>query len=267
MLVLELGIFAFPLRRGRAPEEETPQGGRLWWTLGPALLLWGLYTGSSSHGQASADGAIWAAVVVATGAVLSVAVVERPAFWTRHPAVPGVVLVLSALGFAFGRATVDGVHGAPHLDADRTGRRAARARRMPRLGGCGAPVRLERGARTGHRDRVPGLRGAVLAYYSAYDLGMPNRWVPVVASVVVAAVSFSRAERRPEAGRQWGVLAAALASALVVTLTTSWPGTPSWRPAGGGGLRVAAYNLRMGFGMNGTMTVDRQAAALRPRRT
>ncbi|MEV5575336.1 endonuclease/exonuclease/phosphatase family protein [Spirillospora sp. NPDC052269] len=265
VLALELGIFAFALRRGRAQDEQ-PQGGRLWWTLGPALLLWGLYTGSSSHAQASADGATWAAVVVATGTVLSVAVVARPAFWTRHPAVPGVVLVLSALGFAFGRATVDGVHG-----VSPTWTLIAQVAGQLALAGClgWAAARPSAGEGAATRRGLATATGFLVfvvlffAYYSAYDLGMPNRWVPVAAAVVVAAVSFSRAERRPEAGRQWGVLAAAVASALLVTLTTGLPGTPSWQPITGDGLRVAAYNLRMGFGMNGTMTVDGQAKALR----
>ncbi|MFC5184517.1 endonuclease/exonuclease/phosphatase family protein [Actinomadura harenae] len=271
LLVLELGLFALALFRHRTPgDEEAFHGRRLWWTLGPALLLWGLYTGSSSHAQASADGATWAAVAVATGAVLSVAVAARPAFWTRRPAVPGVLLVLSALGFAFGRATVDGVHGVSPtwtLIAQVGGQFAlagclgwAAAEPSPSPTGEDATTATRRGLAT-----ATGLLVFVVlffAYYSAYDLGMPNRWVPVAAAVIVAAVSFGRASR-PDEGRQWPVLAVAAASALLVTLTTSWPGTPSWTPMPGDGLRVAAYNLRMGFGMNGTMTAARQADALR----
>ncbi|MFC4913925.1 endonuclease/exonuclease/phosphatase family protein [Actinomadura gamaensis] len=262
-------LFAKPLRihvseqGGRGFDGEGARGGRVWWVLGPALLLWGLYTGSTSHAQASAHGAVWAAAVVATGAVLSVAVAERPAFWTRHPVVPAVVLVLSAFGFALGRATVDGVHGvspAWTLVAQVAGQLA--------LAGC-----LGWAARSSAPDR-PTRRGLAtatgflvfvvlfFAYYSAYDLGVPNRWVPVAAAVAVAAISFVRTDR-PEEGRQWIVLAAAAVSALLVSLTASWPGAPSWTPAPGDGLRVAAYNLRMGFGMNGTMTAGKQAEALR----
>ncbi|MCP2338999.1 endonuclease/exonuclease/phosphatase family protein [Actinomadura rupiterrae] len=278
VLALELAAFALTLRPGAGASGDQAQdagalGGRVWWTFGPALLLWGLYTGSTSHAQASTDGATWAAVVVATGAVLSVAVAERPAFWTRHPAVPGVVLVLSALGFAFGRVTAGGIHGvspAWTLFAQVAGQFA--------LAGC-----LGWAARSSGRDRATrrGLATATgflvfvvlfFAYYSAYDLGIPNRWVPVAAAVVVAAVSFVRSERQASSvrselqaqeGRQWGVLAASVAGALLVSLAAAWPGSASWTPAPGGGLRVAAYNLRMGYGMNGTMTVEKQAKALR----
>ncbi|RFU37604.1 metal-dependent hydrolase [Actinomadura logoneensis] len=276
VLALELGLFALTLRPRPRPADETGSGSRLWWTLGPALLLWGLYTGSSSHAQASADGATWAAVVVAVGAVLSVGVVERPATWTRHPVVPGVVLVLSAAGFAFGRATVDGVHG-----VSPTWTVAAQVAGQLALAGClGWAARSSSRQTVGEEGSQAGASGfsarrgvatatgflvfvvLFFAYYSAYDLGMPNRWVPLAASVLVAAVSFTRTER-PERGRQWTVLGAAVASAMVIPLAMALPGTPSWSAAPGDGLRVAAYNLRMGYGMDGTMAAAGQAAALR----
>ncbi|MFB4310658.1 endonuclease/exonuclease/phosphatase family protein [Actinomadura sp. GTD37] len=270
-LAAYLGLFAFTLTRrppGGAEADGPATNGapRIWLAAGPAFLLWGLYTGNAAHAQASAgwSGGV-AAAVVAAAAVLSVEVAARPRMWTRHPLVPAAGLVLSAAGFAAGRATVDGVHGvspAWTVGAQVLGQFA--------LAGC-----LGWSASVPGPDR-PGRRGTAMAggwllfvvlmfaYYSAYDLGTPNRWVPVAAALGAAALAVrAPAVRRERGPGVWAVGAAAVA-VLAVAAVPLWRDTgPRWRPDGDGGLRVAAYNVRMGYGLDGTMTVTRQADALR----
>ncbi|TDD76627.1 metal-dependent hydrolase [Actinomadura darangshiensis] len=263
-LVVYLALFAFALAR-RAESSGEAAAPRIWLAAGPAFLLWGLYTGNAAHAQASAgwSGGV-AAAVVAASAVLSVAVAARPGFWTRHPLVPAAGLVLSAAGFAVGRSTVDGVHG-----VSSSWTVAAQVLGQFALAGCLGWAASVRG-----QDR-PGRRGTAMAggwllfvvlmfaYYSAYDLGTPNRWVPVATALGVAVLAV----RAPKtvAGQGLGLWAAGAAAVavLAVAAVPLWRDTgPRWRPADGG-LRVAAYNLRMGYGLDGTMTVTQQADALR----
>ncbi|WP_239068092.1 endonuclease/exonuclease/phosphatase family protein [Actinomadura bangladeshensis] len=281
-LAVYLALFVFALTRrpsdggpqasgdAEAPAEpEAPGAPRIWLAAGPAFLLWGIYTGNAAHAQASAgwSGGVAAAVVVGA-AVLSVAVAARPRFWTRHPLVPAAGLVLSAVGFAAGRATVDGVHGVSPgwtVGAQVLGQFA--------LAGC-----LGWAASVPGPDR-PGRRGTAMAggwllfvvlmfaYYSAYDLGTPNRWVPVVTAFGVALLVVRAPAPQRENGLEvWAVGAAAVA-VLAVAAVPLWRDTgPSWRPVDDGGLRIAAYNVRMGYGLDGTMTVTRQADVLRAMR-
>lgn len=264
-LLVYLALFAVALARHREAD-GAPAAPRGWLGAGPSVLLWGVYTGNPAHAEASAgwSGGVAAALIAAV-AVLSVAVAARPRFWTRHPLVPAAGLLLSALGFAAGRATVGGVHGVSPgwtVGAQVLGQLA--------LAGC-----LGWAARVPGPDR-PGRRGTAMAggwllfvvlmfaYYSAYDLGTPNRWVPVVTALGVAALAV-RAPRAAEP-RGVGVWAAgtAVVAAVAVAAVPLWRDTgPKWRPVDDGGLRLAAYNLRMGYGLDGTMTVTGQADALR----
>ncbi|MQY03790.1 endonuclease/exonuclease/phosphatase family protein [Actinomadura macrotermitis] len=257
LLAVYLALFVAALLR--APQDE-PGKPRMWLAAGPAVLLWGLYTGNAAHAQASSASALW----VVAGAVLSVAVAAHPRFWTRHPAVPGVLLVASALGFAFGRATVDGVHGvSPGWTV------AAQVLGQLALAGClgwaSAAPGEDRPTRRGLAMAGGWLLFVLLifAYYSAYDLGVPNRWVPVAAALGVGVLAFARAVA-PETGRPG--LAVAIAAVVAVAAVAAVPlwraGAPRWTPASGG-LRLAAYNVRMGYGLDGTMATERQAAALR----
>ncbi|MEV4186416.1 metal-dependent hydrolase, partial [Streptosporangium canum] len=109
-LVAELALAAVFLLRPVPAGEEHSGASRAWLPVGPALLLWGLYTGNSAHAQAAAGSpSLAAAAVVAAFAVLSTAPAALPLL--RRPLVPAVALVASALAFTYGRATVGGVHG------------------------------------------------------------------------------------------------------------------------------------------------------------
>ncbi|QKG21787.1 endonuclease/exonuclease/phosphatase family protein [Actinomadura verrucosospora] len=265
-LLVYLALFAVTLARHKEADGGEPAAPRAWLAAGLSVLLWGIYTGNPGHAEASAgwSGGV-AAAVIAGAAVLSVAVAARPRFWTRHPLVPAAGLVLSALGFAVGRATVDGVHGVSPgwtVGAQVVGQLA--------LAAClGWAVRVPGPDRPGRRGSAMAggwLLFVVLmfAYYSAYDLGTPNRWVPVVTALGVAALAV----RAPRAAERHGVGVWAAGTAVVAVVAVAavplWRDTgPKWRPVDDGGLRLAAYNLRMGYGLDGTMTVTDQADALR----
>ena len=273
VVVFEVAAFAALLVHGSSrvdsspPVEDAPAP-RALLTVGPAILLWNLYPGSPAHAQA-ADGwaPVPAALVVAVAGFLATALAARPR-WTGHPIVPGVALVASAAGFAFGEATIDGVHGvAPWwtVMAQVVGALALGA-------GLGWAATL-----TAVGDR-PYRRGLLLAtglllfmifafaYYAAYDLGVPNDYVPILVALVIAVPAAlgvhggqSVRSARPVVAALAGAVVAAVAAALV----------PVWRPAPvapeppAEGLRIAAYNIRMGFGVAGTLTLREQVEVLR----
>jgi endonuclease/exonuclease/phosphatase family metal-dependent hydrolase len=273
VVVFEVAAFAALLVHGSSrvdsspPVEDAPAP-RALLTVGPAILLWNLYPGSPAHAQA-ADGwaPVPAALVVAVAGVFATALAARPR-WTGHPIVPGVALVASAAGFAFGEATIDGVHGvAPWwtVMAQVVGALALGA-------GLGWAATL-----TAVGDR-PYRRGLLLAtglllfmifafaYYAAYDLGVPNDYVPILVALVIAVPAAlgvhggqSVRSARPVVAALAGAVVAAVAAALV----------PVWRPAPvapeppAEGLRIAAYNIRMGFGVAGTLTLREQVEVLR----
>ncbi|MEU7752086.1 endonuclease/exonuclease/phosphatase family protein [Micromonospora sp. NPDC049171] len=109
--------------------------------------------------------------------------------------------------------------------------------------------------------------GAV-GYYSAYDLGYPNAAVPVLVAVLVAVVALAA---RPVVHRLPGPFAPLRATAAVTALALLAPvfaddvPVTSNREGPPERLTVVAYNIRMGFGLDGrfdlaglTEAVDRQ---------
>ncbi|MFV2111566.1 endonuclease/exonuclease/phosphatase family protein [Micromonospora sp. LOL_025] len=106
---------------------------------------------------------------------------------------------------------------------------------------------------------------AAVAYYSAYDLGHPNAGVPVAVAVLVAAVALAT---RPTPGPVrsplppvWTAASAAVLTLLAAVASdellsaTNRDGPPET-------VRVAAYNVRMGFGMDGRFDPDALARAV-----
>ncbi|MFG1888536.1 endonuclease/exonuclease/phosphatase family protein [Micromonospora sp. NPDC049051] len=106
---------------------------------------------------------------------------------------------------------------------------------------------------------------AAVAYYAAYDLGYPNAGVPVAVAVLVAAVALAtRPTPVPARSPLPPVRTAATAAVLTllaavasdeVLVATNRPGPPET-------VRVAAYNVRMGFGMDGRFDPDALARAV-----
>ncbi|MFI1192540.1 endonuclease/exonuclease/phosphatase family protein [Micromonospora sp. NPDC020750] len=116
---------------------------------------------------------------------------------------------------------------------------------------------------------------AAVGYYAAYDLGYPNAAVPVVVAGLVAVVALAPGLRggtaapAGAASRAWTSPVAAV-SGLVTLLVTNLPAAevaplrPGSPPAD---VRVVAYNVRMGFGLDGRFDPDglaRVVAAERP---
>ncbi|MEU7585218.1 endonuclease/exonuclease/phosphatase family protein [Micromonospora sp. NPDC049230] len=109
--------------------------------------------------------------------------------------------------------------------------------------------------------------GAV-GYYSAYDLGYPNAAVPVLVAVLVAVVAFAaRPVPHPVPGPFPPLRATAAVTALALLAPVLADDVPvaSNREGPPERLTVVAYNIRMGFGLDGrfdlaglTAAVDRQ---------
>jgi endonuclease/exonuclease/phosphatase family metal-dependent hydrolase len=239
---------------------------RFWLAVGPAVLLWGLYTGNTAHAQATAG---WqptvAAALVAAATFIAALIVERPRLW-GSPWISAAALAASGVAFGYGEVTVDGVHGvAPWWTV------VAQVVGALALAGC-LGFAAERQA---SRDR--GLRRGLLlatgfllfvvfvfAYYAAYDLFLPNDYVPFVVAAVVGLVgAVGRTVLRPVRRQWWPALAGAVAAVLAVVAVPVWRPAPAVATGNGDGLRVAAYNIRMGFGLAGTFTVPEQADILR----
>ncbi|MCP3782692.1 endonuclease/exonuclease/phosphatase family protein [Micromonospora sp. A3M-1-15] len=139
--------------------------------------------------------------------------------------------------------------------------------------GSGEPAEPDPGGRDGGRRRgfavVGGMLGfavGAVAYYAAYDLGYPNGWVPVLAALVVAAAAVAappgaaRLFRTPVPA--WTVVLGAMLLTAVgggIHRPAPAPHAPANPPAA---VRVVAYNIRMGFGLDGRLDLDALARAV-----
>ncbi|WP_406036918.1 endonuclease/exonuclease/phosphatase family protein [Micromonospora sp. NBC_00898] len=106
---------------------------------------------------------------------------------------------------------------------------------------------------------------ASIAYYAAYDLGYPNGWVPVALAVLVAVVAVAgppaAASVLPETALAWTVIGLMLLTGVAGGIHRPVPATgPS--AATPGSVRVVAYNIRMGFGLDGRFDLDGLARAV-----
>ncbi|GAB3839261.1 endonuclease/exonuclease/phosphatase family protein [Dactylosporangium cerinum] len=105
---------------------------------------------------------------------------------------------------------------------------------------------------------------ATVVYYAAYDLGYPNRWVPVVVAGYVALRACAvagRGEIVDERDMRWSyVVLSTLMTGLfgLIGLGPTPPERPELRS-----VRLVAYNIRMGFGLDGTFDPSAAAAAVR----
>ncbi|MGY3516168.1 endonuclease/exonuclease/phosphatase family protein [Micromonospora sp. PTRAS2] len=100
---------------------------------------------------------------------------------------------------------------------------------------------------------------AAVGYYAAYDLGYPNAAVPVAMAGLVAAVALGGPRRATSTPPRRWVRGTAAACGLVVLVATGLPSgafaplRPGTPPAA---VRVVAYNIRMGFGLDGRFDPD-----------
>ncbi|WP_327009114.1 endonuclease/exonuclease/phosphatase family protein [Dactylosporangium sp. NBC_01737] len=231
-----------------------------WFLVGPAMLLTGMFALSPA---------------VAT---LALSYRFDPVAGTAPPVVPELLLGLAVAGFlagatgrlagrfdralaavlllgaavVFGWLGPDGLFLALLLGCGAFGRafRAAAADAAP-------DADAGRGAAAGHAA-VAGMvvfAVAAVAYYAAYDLGYPNRWVPVAVALAPAWVLLRAGGGAPAVGLSWRPGLAALGVCLLVPLlgiTTTPPVSAASGAAPERGLRLVAYNIRMGFGLDGT---------------
>ncbi|MDH6463203.1 endonuclease/exonuclease/phosphatase family metal-dependent hydrolase [Micromonospora sp. A200] len=106
---------------------------------------------------------------------------------------------------------------------------------------------------------------AAVLYYAAYDLGYPNGWVPVAVAVLTAAVALSAGPVPARTGSSLPTVrtaAYATALALVAALTADETLVAGNREGPPATVRVAAYNIRMGFGIEGRFDPDALARAV-----
>ncbi|WP_025274810.1 endonuclease/exonuclease/phosphatase family protein [Haloglycomyces albus] len=110
---------------------------------------------------------------------------------------------------------------------------------------------------------------ATFVYYAAYDLGYDN-WPTVTAvAVVIVAVAQTSWRRSREAQPhielpvRRRVLVLATASLTVLVLTTTYPSGSRETVSVPESLRIAAYNIQMGFDLDGRYALAQQAKTLR----
>ncbi|GAA3296311.1 endonuclease/exonuclease/phosphatase family protein [Dactylosporangium vinaceum] len=243
----------------RSDPPDPPARGGGWSLVGPALLLTGVYAlspavvavaasyGSSGYASTPPFPVPPLALGIAVFTFLAVTFAPRVPSGVVARTVAAVLLVGSAACFSYdfaapGPLWLAVLLGAPSLAL------------ALRLGSTGAESRFA--AALG----MVVFAVAAIAYYAAYDIGFPNQWVPVAVALIPAgALLRSRGDatvRLPRLG--W----AAAGAACLLPLASVWV-PPSPGPGGSAGsIRLVAYNIRMGFGLDGTYRPADAAAAI-----
>ncbi|MBQ0976823.1 MULTISPECIES: endonuclease/exonuclease/phosphatase family protein [Micromonospora] len=259
-------------------------GVRAWLLAGPALLLAAMVALSPALARTgmsylvAGDGVArsplfgLAPVPVAVAGFLCTALTRPPRGWSRAygpvALLAGAVLfaldrgdlllpaiLLAAVGLGACLALTDDASG-PDSDAGDTANASDNA--------------SARAARRGYAVAAGMLVFALgaVGYYSAYDLGYPNAAVPVLVAGLVAVVAFAA---RPVVHRLPGPFPPLRAAAAVTALALLAPVLADDIPVASNRdgpperLTVVAYNIRMGFGLDGrfdlpglTEVVERQ---------
>ncbi|MEU7675915.1 endonuclease/exonuclease/phosphatase family protein [Micromonospora taraxaci] len=265
-------------------------GARAWLLAGPALLLAGMValspalarTGMSylfaGDGVAGSPLFGLAPVPVAVTSFLFTASTRPPRGWGR--AYGPVALLVGALLFASDRGDllVPAVLlaavglGACLALTDDANRPNETAETEPTGAGSGttSDVTSAAAARRGYAVAIGMLVFALgaVGYYSAYDLGYPNAAVPVVVAGLVAVVAFTAqpvVQWLPGPFPPLRAAAAVTALALLAPVVADEVPVASNRDGPPERLTVVAYNIRMGFGLDGrfdltglTEVVERQ---------
>lgn len=248
---------------GATASRPAPRGLAL--ALLPAWLVAGIWTASPA--RASVSDQTWGPVLVAGAAVVAVGL-ARSSFGRATIAAAGVVL---CAGTAL--VMLADTAGTAHLVAFCVGQPAL----VVVLTGL---VRPEAGQGTAADGEVldRGLRPALVAcagatlwvvlffvYYAGYDLGYRADLLVVALTVVLTAAALRQStttgiERRDVLGA--GVLVVPVA---LVTLVGPWAtmSTVEAPRDSHDGLRVMAWNLRMGYGMDGTFDIEAVAELVR----
>jgi endonuclease/exonuclease/phosphatase family metal-dependent hydrolase len=269
-----------------APPGRAGARGSIWLLAGPAIGVTGIVTGATARADAAADAVIglpagWASATVVAATLLATALAARPRL-TRHPAVPAVLLVLGVAGATAVQFRIGGIAGVS--PSWTVGCQAVGALALGAvLGwvGAGADARAatstaaDRPARRGFAAGLGALLllALVFVYYAAYeiDFGVPNTVVLVAAAVGIGVAAVRVGPR----ARRWGAptgslgIDAAIATSVVVAATAvvtlhlvTAPAPVSTRTVDDFSVRLVAYNIRMGFGLDGRFDPETLAATI-----
>ncbi|WP_433049625.1 endonuclease/exonuclease/phosphatase family protein [Dactylosporangium sp. CS-033363] len=245
--------------QGGRGDRSAPGG---WFLVGPVMLLTGMYALSpavaataasyGAHGFASTPPAALPplAIGLAVLAFLAAAFAPRVPSGRAARVVAAVLVIASAACFAFEFGAPGPLWLALLLGAP----------------GLGLALRLA-GGRSARRAGYAATLGmlvfavAAIAYYAAYDIGYPNQWVPVAVALVPAGfLLFAAGPATVRLPRRTWVAAAAVC--LVLPLAGLWVPPPARDGGVAGSIRIVAYNIRMGFGLDGTFRPADAAAAI-----
>ncbi|TNH27400.1 endonuclease [Micromonospora orduensis] len=264
-LLSAVAVTLFLLGATRPAPPAGPTGARAWLLAGPALLLAGMVALAPALAQtgmsylAGGDGVArsplfgMAPVPVAVAVFLLAALAVPPARWAR--VLGPVALLAGAVLFALDRG--DLLLAAVGLAAVGLGACLALTDDAGHdTTGAGTVDDTRSAARRGYAAAAGMLVFALgaVGYYSAYDIGYPNGAVPVVVAGLVAVVAFAAHRSTPRVAGPFPVLrttASVAAVALLAPLLADELPVSSNRDGPPQRLTVVAYNIRMGFGLDG----------------
>ncbi|RIV40927.1 endonuclease/exonuclease/phosphatase family protein [Micromonospora radicis] len=245
----------------RPTGDQAVPGGRGWLLTGPALLLGGMV--ALSPAVASTAMSFWfgdagtavpplfALAPLGVAVALFVLGALTPPRQRWRPLSP-VLLLAGAVLFGYGPPVVLGV---------------AMLLTAAGLGGCLALTAGSGEAATATRRGYAALGGMLVfavgavLHYAAYDIGYPNGWLPVLVAALVGVVALGGLRRhRPAVPAAvadpvpaWPAAGLAALLAFVAALlhgpwlvATNRDGPPEQ-------VRLVAYNIRMGFGLDGRL--------------
>ncbi|GAB1816903.1 endonuclease/exonuclease/phosphatase family protein [Herbidospora sp. RD11066] len=235
--VLITAAFAWAVLGVRQAGDLAP--GRLWFALGPAILLAGMYLGPSAligEGSGPHD-RLWPTLTL-----LAALVVLAVAGVAGHPAQLAPILMGAGAWFA---------HSDGHLQMVTLPVFALGLGWCLNVAGDGPP---------GRRPGIALLGGMILffvgtfLYYATYDLnlGIDNASIPLGLGLIVAGMGV----RLPDLPRLLPVVAAALAVGALWVLPKEWVVQSPGQAVDRDEFTLITYNIRMGFGTTGTLDLD-----------
>ncbi|GAA1875345.1 endonuclease/exonuclease/phosphatase family protein [Asanoa iriomotensis] len=253
---------------------DSAPGPAAWFVVGPVLLLWTMVAGSPALAGTAVSYALGeesgiagpapgSALATAVLSAVSVGLLAAGALLPR----PGVaVSVAAALTLCAGTAVFALSWGSGLVAA------------IPATAlGLGLALRAS-GLRAGDPTTGTRQRGfaavggmtlfavAAVLYYASYDIGYPNDWVPPAVAVVVAVIAGRPPYPRVEPARSWAPLPVAVVATLAAGLLMPTGARGTGTTATPGTVRVVAYNIRMGFGLDGRFDLAGLTAAIAARR-
>jgi endonuclease/exonuclease/phosphatase family metal-dependent hydrolase len=285
VIVLTAAFVAALWFSGDAADAAEPAdgGATAWFLFGPLSLLWGMVAGSpalagvavsyafadfsgTANGGSVGDVPIAVLVALAVGLFVATALARGPRRVTGP--VGAVLLLAGVVVFAF-LGTVVLWTAIPTTAAGLGLLYNASAR-------WSAPNARHDGGTSASRRGWAVVGGmavfavAAVLYYASYDIGYPNEWVPVVVAVAIVAVACRPRASGAEAATRdirWDTPAAvAAAVALVVANIAPVTVHDTTKPTPNDQVRVVAYNIRMGYGLDGRFDLDGLARAIAAQR-